>query len=225
MSGVCAWPRAPWTHPVSIPNLVVPHGSAGEYCAGNCVGGEAAARTPRPSAPRLPGALNVPVVFVAPHTHRGVEQWQLVGLITQRSEVRILPPLPRLKHRRRHQPSAVFWCAFTGATRSARWLPRLRNDNAPRPTPVGGRCVCVLGAATRPPCQLHRRSGELVEVEITDSGEARRPRAPGWFRVLQIVLSAASESRLPRCPERGVDVHVGGADPQVQVSPARFRSE
>ncbi len=27
---------------------------------------------------------------------RGVEQWQLVGLITQRSEVRILPPLPRL---------------------------------------------------------------------------------------------------------------------------------
>ena len=25
---------------------------------------------------------------------RGVEQWQLVGLITQRSEVRILPPLP-----------------------------------------------------------------------------------------------------------------------------------
>ena len=25
---------------------------------------------------------------------RGVEQWQLVGLITRRSEVRILPPLP-----------------------------------------------------------------------------------------------------------------------------------
>jgi hypothetical protein len=34
--------------PSSIPNLVVPHGSAGEYCAGNCVGGEAAARTPGP---------------------------------------------------------------------------------------------------------------------------------------------------------------------------------
>ena len=26
--------------------------------------------------------------------YRGVEQWQLVGLITQRSQVRVLPPLP-----------------------------------------------------------------------------------------------------------------------------------
>jgi hypothetical protein len=26
--------------------------------------------------------------------HRGVEQWQLVGLITRRSVVRIHPPLP-----------------------------------------------------------------------------------------------------------------------------------
>ena len=25
--------------PSSIPNLVVPHGSAGKYCVGNCVGG------------------------------------------------------------------------------------------------------------------------------------------------------------------------------------------
>ena len=32
--------------PRSIPNRVVPHTSAGEYCAGNRVGGEAAARTP-----------------------------------------------------------------------------------------------------------------------------------------------------------------------------------
>ena len=28
------------------------------------------------------------------HIHRGVEQWQLVGLITRRSVVRIHPPLP-----------------------------------------------------------------------------------------------------------------------------------
>jgi hypothetical protein len=70
--------------PSSIPNLVVPHGSAGEYCAGNCVGGEAAARTPGPGTQDS---------FT--HDHRGVEQWQLVGLITQRSQVRILPPLPR----------------------------------------------------------------------------------------------------------------------------------
>ena len=33
--------------PSSIPNLVVPHGSAGEYCTGNRVGGEAAAHTSR----------------------------------------------------------------------------------------------------------------------------------------------------------------------------------
>ncbi len=29
-------------------------------------------------------------------SQRGVEQWQLVGLITQRSQVRVLPPLPNL---------------------------------------------------------------------------------------------------------------------------------
>ena len=32
--------------PRTIPNRVVPRTSAGEYCAGNRVGGEAAARTP-----------------------------------------------------------------------------------------------------------------------------------------------------------------------------------
>jgi hypothetical protein len=31
--------------PGPIPNPVVTHGSAGEYCTGNCVGGEAAAGT------------------------------------------------------------------------------------------------------------------------------------------------------------------------------------
>ena len=34
---------------------------------------------------------------------RGVEQWQLVGLITRRSMVRIHPPLPNLKKRQEHQ--------------------------------------------------------------------------------------------------------------------------
>ena len=34
---------------------------------------------------------------VAHTRRRGVEQWQLVGLITQRSQVRVLPPLPSLK--------------------------------------------------------------------------------------------------------------------------------
>ena len=34
--------------PRTIPNRVVPGTSAGEYCAGDCVGGEAVARTPQP---------------------------------------------------------------------------------------------------------------------------------------------------------------------------------
>ncbi len=63
--------------PGPIPNPVVTRRSAGEYCGGDPVGGEAAAGTPHRRT-----------------DWRGVEQWQLVGLITQRSEVRILPPLP-----------------------------------------------------------------------------------------------------------------------------------
>ena len=44
--GVCVAESA-MAPPSPIPNLVVPHGSAGEYCTGNCVGGEAAAHTPQ----------------------------------------------------------------------------------------------------------------------------------------------------------------------------------
>src|SRR5690554_5619771 len=40
---MCAWPRAMSIPPRSIPNRDVPGISAGEYCVGNCVGGEAAA--------------------------------------------------------------------------------------------------------------------------------------------------------------------------------------
>ena len=32
--------------------------------------------------------------FTPKHLRRGVEQWQLVGLITRRSLVRVQPPLP-----------------------------------------------------------------------------------------------------------------------------------
>ena len=45
-SGVCVAESA-MAPPSPIPNLVVPHGSAGEYCTGNRVGGEAAAHTPQ----------------------------------------------------------------------------------------------------------------------------------------------------------------------------------
>ena len=46
--GVAQSARAP---PRPIPHRVVPPGSAGEYCAGNCVGGEAVAPTPDSSSP------------------------------------------------------------------------------------------------------------------------------------------------------------------------------
>jgi hypothetical protein len=48
--------------------------------------------------------------------HRGVEQRQLVGLITQRSRVRIPPPLPR--HPRRILPAGVsVWSSFRANAR------------------------------------------------------------------------------------------------------------
>ena len=42
---------------------------------------------------------------------RGVEQWQLVGLITRRSPVRIRPPLPRVP--RYHRCRGAFSCPFS----------------------------------------------------------------------------------------------------------------
>ena len=33
--------------------------------------------------------------YINDYSCRGVEQWQLVGLITRRSQVQILPPLPK----------------------------------------------------------------------------------------------------------------------------------
>ena len=35
--------------------------------------------------------------FINHYFQRGVEQWQLVGLITRRSQVQILPPLPKIE--------------------------------------------------------------------------------------------------------------------------------
>ena len=86
--------------PGPIPNPVVTHGSAGEYCGGDSVGGEAVAGTPQGSQHPITSTHRI---------RRGVEQWQLVGLITQRSQVRILPPLPRRRlpsvRSRRAEPS------------------------------------------------------------------------------------------------------------------------
>ena len=38
--------------------------------------------------------FSFPILGKTNSNHRGVEQWQLVGLITRRSQVRVLPPLP-----------------------------------------------------------------------------------------------------------------------------------
>ena len=101
--------------PGSIPNPVVTHGSAGEYCRGDAVGGEAAA-----GAPQDPETLS-------PHTRRGVEQWQLVGLITQRSEVRILPPLPRDCERSLDTLSTVVLCLTLHPVATVRLFARSRS--------------------------------------------------------------------------------------------------
>jgi hypothetical protein len=90
--------------PGPIPNPVVTRRSAGEYCRGDPVGGEAVAGIPDWQV-RSIQPVPSPLAHTNPKhttkydtqpstTRRGVEQWQLVGLITQRSGVRIPPPLP-----------------------------------------------------------------------------------------------------------------------------------
>ncbi len=53
----------------------------------------------------------------SPHNCRGVEQWQLVGLITRRSQVRILSPLPTNKEARHCNGDAplCLFCFHFGA--------------------------------------------------------------------------------------------------------------
>jgi hypothetical protein len=50
-----------------------------------------------------PGAMRKTLVVLI--KYRGVEQWQLVWLITTRSQVRVLPPLPRKES---HQMVGLF---------------------------------------------------------------------------------------------------------------------
>ena len=76
--------------PGPIPNPVVPTASAGEVLGGQLPGKRGPrARHPAPHRRRLASSL-----LLDPSRRRGVEQRQLVGLITQRSWVRIPPPLP-----------------------------------------------------------------------------------------------------------------------------------
>src|SRR5512136_1017543 len=62
-------------------------------------------------------------LFINHYSRRGVEQWQLVGLITRRSQVRVLPPL--LKGNRRPQGTlklgslAVFGLPLRGTSQES----------------------------------------------------------------------------------------------------------
>ena len=75
--------------PGPIPNPVVKRASAGGYCGFQRRGrrGRCGRTPPRTPPVRLAGSSPNPM-------RRGVEQRQLVGLITRRSTVRIRPPLP-----------------------------------------------------------------------------------------------------------------------------------
>jgi hypothetical protein len=95
--------------PGPIPNPVVPQRSAGEYCTGDRVGGEATADISPPLRHWGLGSVSHAGVQAS---YRGVEQWQLVGLITQRSGVRIPPPQPRWPGRERR---VVFFTVSTTA--------------------------------------------------------------------------------------------------------------
>jgi hypothetical protein len=111
--------------PGPIPNPVVTQRSAGEYCGGDPTGGEAAADTPHPrtadgqsdvaGSSRRGGETwltahseEPPATGREPSTRRGVEQRQLVGLITQRSGVRIPPPLPHSEKRPSNSARSLF---------------------------------------------------------------------------------------------------------------------
>ena len=94
--------------PGPIPNPVVTQRSAGEYCGGDPTGGEAAAGTPHPRV--AVGQNEKRGKPRANSTRRGVEQRQLVGLITQRSGVRIPPPATRYQKATEQYCSVAFCC-------------------------------------------------------------------------------------------------------------------
>ena len=119
-------------------------------------------------------------------SRRGVEQWQLVGFITQRSEVRILPPLPtkdttphpdhRLAPRRRVRRGVACVrrgvCGVRPGTRLEQpqlphrpCLPRLlqprRRAQAREESPL-----LLWGNKDSSPTQDHLRSVHLIDLPI-----------------------------------------------------------
>jgi hypothetical protein len=94
--------------PGPIPNPVVPPASAGGVLGGQLPG----KRGPRAWHPLPHHRSLVFLPSVSLPVCRGVEQRQLVGLITQRSWVRIPPPLPffLMTSENATQPGSVFVC-------------------------------------------------------------------------------------------------------------------
>ena len=82
---VCAWPRAPWNHPAPSRTWSCPMAAPESTARGTAWEARPLRTLPRGQAIQTHSRIL---------NHRGVEQWQLVGLITQRSWVRIPPPLP-----------------------------------------------------------------------------------------------------------------------------------
>ena len=120
-------------------------------------------RRGRPPPP-APGAAGRPAADDH-NTRRGVEQRQLVGLITQRSGVRIPPPLPRQEN---------------DAEQTARG-PFLR---ALRSSPYANKPSCWTASGGRRPHVRAHRDGREEGVELRIAGEetrgtARRHRAAG----------------------------------------------
>src|SRR5215217_5815772 len=83
--------------PGPIPNPVVTQRSAGEYCGGDPTGGEAAAGTPHPQWGRRSGRRETDRRALGGRPGGG--QRPPVGPKTQKSGVRIPPPLPHNKKR------------------------------------------------------------------------------------------------------------------------------
>src|SRR3546814_4936808 len=67
---------------------------------------------------------------------RGGAVWQLVGLITRRSQVQILPPLPAFRGRRKASTEAFFDGDKSGLV-EARFMPRRRNPVVSDKGPIG----------------------------------------------------------------------------------------
>ena len=120
---VCAWPRAPWLHPVPSRTWSCPMAAPESTARGTVWEARPLRTLPRGQAT---DALSYP-------QHRGVEQWQLVGLITQRSRVRIPPPLPR---------------SAPAPMRRGCCFPRKQPAMRPR-HPLVGECECRPSPATR----------------------------------------------------------------------------